>query len=484
MKTSPMTPDGQMVVGTKQWRDVVPLHLQDPLAKALHASEARDFKTALYWFGKCAELEPMNRVVLYFGSSAAQQAYFGLRGAGSSISPAVMEGWRDCAETLTKAAFEVAPDDAVACHNVGRFIQDCGKDEEAIAYYEQAAKLDGGQVETWANMGTAYAMIGDMDRANRYWDRALYLDPRHPTGLLSQGYILLRRGQWKDGWEKFEARWKDREFVTGYGRKDLGKRKVWHGERLHHGESVLFHGEQGLGDHVQFARFVKAAHDLGIPIAGFETRGTLKRWMEQALPDVTILTRDVDPLPASSHHASIMSLPHLIGAQSGYCPPPVAPPLARQPTPSDGLRRVGLAWHGAAGNPADYARSIPHDQLAHLKGTRVRWVNLQYDDLADMRIRAWLGNDCENATAGVRDVLDTAERMVQLDCVVTVDTLTAHLAGSLGIPTRLLQRFAAEWRWGTGDGATDWYPSITQIRQPAPHAWQPVLEQVKQDLSA
>lgn len=473
-------PEGQeAVVGTKTWREVVPKHLQEPLGKALAAMEAGDNKTALYWFGKCAELEPFSRPVLYFGATCASQAYFGLRGAGTDAPPHIVEGWRECAETLTKAAYEVAPDDAVACHNVGRFVQDCGRDEEAMEYYRQAIILDPGQVETWANYGTAHAQQGNMAEANKCWDRAIHLEPRHASGLLAQSYIFLRREQYPEGWKAFEARWADREFVAGYGRKDLHA-PIWRGEPLKKGESVLFHGEQGLGDHVQFARFVQEAKNRGIPVFGMETRGTLKRWMAQAMPDVDIFVRDVDKPQGFTHQASFMSLPHLLGTTIDTIPAPLAPTITEPKRIEASGRNIGIAWHGAVGNPADYLRSMPHELLVHLADVPdVTWINLQYDPHADLRLRSWLGNQCINGIEGCRDVLDTAQVMAGLDLVVCVDTLTAHLAGSLGIPTLVMQRFAREWRWGEGRTDTPWYPSVTQITQKAPHDWIGVLNEVK-----
>lgn len=483
---------GIATVGTDKWKEVVPKHLQEPLRQALTAMDAGDDKTALYWFGECAKLEPFSRPVLYFGATCASRAYFGLRGAGTDQPPHIVDGWRECAETLTKAAFEVCPTDAVAAHNVGRFVQDEGRDEEAEAYYALASQLDPGQVETWANWGTARYQAGDPETANKYWDKAVSLPARHSSGLLAQSYILLRREDYAEGWKRFEGRWYDREFIAGYGRKDLTG-KIWHGEPLKDGESVLFHGEQGLGDHVQFARFVREAKDRGIPVFGLETRATLKRWMANAMPDVDIFIRDHDKPAGYTHHASFMSLPHLLDTRIDTIPPPLAPNIAvateivpKTSIPDGGFatkKLVGIAWHGAAGNPADAIRSIPHDQLQHLSGIpNVTWVNLQWDPNADIRIRAWLGEECVNGIEGCQDVYDTAQVIEGLDLVVSVDTLTAHLAASLGKPTWLMQRYAREWRWGEKRTDSPWYPSLEQISQPAPGDWKTPLLEVRRRL--
>lgn len=478
-------------VGTTRWQAAIPKHLRKPFKAALDASERGDSREALRQFGECAERcagphDPHIRPVLYFGAQTASQQYFAFRGAGQNVPQAVLEEARFCAETLIRAAWEVNPTDPVAAHNVGRFLHDCDDFGGASAMYKIALQFKPSQVESWGNLGTCYANLGDRDAAERCWMKARAYEAEHASGALAQAYIHLRMGDWATGWSRWERRWEDQTFDQGYGRKGLGKR--WTGQPVAPRQSLYVHGEQGLGDHVMFARYVQALLDNGIAIAGLETRPSLLRWMEASFPSVPIVSRetaDGGTVPIHAYHVSTMSLPAILGTTVATVPPPVSP---LRWTPRNQSRpKVALAWCGAAGNPADGVRSIPHPLLAELAGLPVDWVNVQFTPDAALYLRSWLGEPFEDATETCTDVMDTAQVLATCDVVITVDTLTAHLAGTIGVPTLVLHRFDREWRWVEPAGKPErsvWYPSHHQWTQRAPHDWAGLLSRVRAFLTA
>lgn len=471
-------------VGTSQWQQAIPKHLAKPLKAALDASEKNEIGEALRWFGVCAELckgidDPDLKPVLYFGSQAASRAYFKLRGA-AEIPQSQVDQWRFCAETLVRSCWEVSQGDPVAAHNLGRFLHDCDEWEQAVAMYRVALQLKPSQVESWGNLGTAYMNLGDPDAAKRCWMKCTAFPAENPSGALAQAYVHLRNGNYETGWKLWEHRWVDAEFGSGYGRKELtGKR--WTGEDMKPNDKLFVHGEQGLGDHVMFARYVPLLLERGLPVVALETRPTLMRWMEKAIPGVPIVSRvtsDLGQPPEHTHQVSTMSLPAIFGTTIHTVPKPVAPLHLRR---LGGRRmRVGLAWCGAIGNPSDTVRSVPDHLLAMLRGLDVDWVSVQFTPAAGMYARAWLGDDIEDATDTCKDVLDTAKVLMTCDLVLTVDTLTAHIAGSLGLPTIVLHRFDREWRWYEASPETTiWYPGMQQWTQSRPNAWEPLLERVR-----
>lgn len=455
------------------------------LDKALAAVRANDLVLALKYFGECAEIDPTNKAVLYFGSDAAQRAYFSLRYADPLPEGAKLAEWREAAFTLTCACHWADPNDPVALHNVGRFLHDDGQDAEAVDWYQKALSIKREQVESWGNLGTCLYTLGDVQGAELCWSKCVAFEATNPSGSLAQAYIWLRRGDFARGWPALNARWEDQTFQAQYGRPDLGG-KMWTGQPLGKKDTLMIHGEQGLGDHVQFARYIPELIARGYKIAGLETRAPLKRWMEACLPDVPVFVRDKDTLPGFTHHVPLMSLPGLMGIEDA--PRPLAPLYLHSPTyPTwEGRGHVGLVWKGTTGNPIDVQRSIPDallGQLADLPG--VTWVPLQYDPTgnADLTTRAWLGKAVE-PTPAYKDVLDLSEIMAGLDMVVAVDTLGAHVAGSIGVPTLLLHRHNREWRWQQHAETTEWYPSVVQLTQPAPGDWTSVLAQVRERVAS
>ena len=476
-------------VGTKHWKQAVPKHLAAPLKKALDASEAGNVGEALKWFGICANKceglnDPHIRPILYFGSQAASTAYFGLRGAGQEVPQAHLDQWKWCAKSLIEACWQVCPTDPVAAHNYGRFLHDCDDWEAAMGMYRMALQLKPEQVESWGNLGTAYANLGDRDAAARCWMKCTAFEPENPSGALAQAYVWLRNGDYVKGWKAWEHRWQDAEFGAGYGRKELTGIR-WTGQPLKATDTLYVHGEQGLGDHVMFARYVPLLIERGITVVALETRPSLVRWMEDALPGVPIIARrdGADHIPEHTHHVSSMSLPYLLGSTTATVPQPVAPSLSRE-RPAAARKRIALAWCGATGNPADNVRSVSAHDLQVLAGLDVEWVNVQFTPDSDMILRSWLGTDTIDATATCKDVRDTAQVLVDCDLVVTVDTLTAHLAGSLGVPTIALHRFDREWRWFEAEPERSiWYPSHQQWTQELPYDWASLLQRVRAELS-
>lgn len=477
-----------------QWSDAIQIH--DPklarlVQKALDAIKANDLVLALKYFGDCAAIDPTNRAVLYFGSEAAARAYFSLRFREDPAPPDKLNQWRNAALTLTEACHEAEPENPIALHNVGRFLDDDLCPGDAVEWYQRALKIKRDQVASWGNLGTCLYTLGDPQGAEVCWSKAVAFPAETPADHMTQGFIWLRRGDYLRGWKALNMRWEDQTFTDQYGRPDLGG-KPWTGQPLKKGDTLFLHGEQGLGDHVQFARYIPELISRGIKVAGLETRPPLKRWMEACLPDVNVYVRDKDILPGFTYHAPLMSLPGLLSMEE--VPEPLRPAITPMMNHAllakwrdeEAPRRVGLIFKGTAGNAIDALRSIPDEllgQLANIPG--VTWVPLQYDPSgnADLTARAWLGKNVE-PTPSYTDVLSLAEVMAGLDSVVAVDTLGAHVAGSLDVPTLLLHRFNREWRWGQMSEETDWYPSVQMVTMPAPGDWPSVLGQVRARLAS
>lgn len=476
------------VIGTRRWKEGVPKHLQIPLAKALHAMEEGRLGESLIHFGECATLEPLSKPVLYFGAEAAARGYFLMK--GRTPHHPQLDEWKQVAEDLHRYLVELDPSDAVASHSLGRFIQDEGRDEEAVAIYKHTLMLDSDQLETWGNLGNAYYQIGKVEDGWRCWNRCLTRPASKASESIAQSYVYLRKGDYLNGWRCYNERWNDRSFADGYARKDLGGIH-WKGEKLPRGSRLYLHGEQGGGDHVQFARYIPLLQNAGYDVVALETRDVLIRWMASALAPICVVERGSEAAAeiVFSHHCSTLDLPGILGTTLETIPQPVAPVFDEWYGHVEGEPlRIGIAWEGAKGNTADIFRSIPPSELRHLADIPgVTWVSLQFADDAAMTARAWLGRNYVDGTEGCMDALDTAKVMHGLDLVITVDTMTAHLAGSLGIPTWILHRFCREWRWLDESVAGEhcpWYPSAVSLTQAQPGDWTELLLRVRQRIEA
>jgi hypothetical protein len=210
-----------------------------------------------------------------------------------------------------------------------------------------------------------------------------------------------------------------------------------------------------------------------------EVQAPLVRLLSR-LPGVMEIIAAGDRLPPFDLHCPLMGLPHAFGTTLDTIPA-ATPYLSADPALAanwherlvglDGLR-IGLVWAGGQWFAADRRRSIALKALAPLgEVSGVSFVSLQKDGPAAQAADPPHGLVLHDFTADLHDFEDTAALIVNLDLVISVDTSVAHLAGALGKPVWLLNRFDTDWRWLLNRDDSPWYPTLRQFRQPRPGDW-------------
>jgi hypothetical protein len=284
--------------------------------------------------------------------------------------------------------------------------------------------------------------------------------------------LLLVAGRHEEAWPEWEWRF----------RADLGlarrfERPLWTGEPLE-GRTLLVHAEQGIGDMVQFCRYIAHLPRDGKVI--LEVHPPLVQLFRQ-FDRLASVVGVGDPLPAHDVRCPMMSLPLRTGAGVPASVPYVKADPVRVAAWRDRLsalagRKVGVAW---AGNPErmrmDRRRSLGWETIAPLAEVPgVSLVSLQKGPAAAQlppgRITDW--------TEELLDFVDTAALIEALDLVIAVDTAVLHVAGALGRPVWLLNRFDTCWRWERGCDDSRWYPTLRQFRQTQPGVWDDVVARV------
>lgn len=146
-----------------------------------------------------------------------------------------------------------------------------------------------------------------------------------------------------------------------------------------------------------------------------------------------------------------------------------------------GNLKVALVW---AGRPNPPGRSIPLAMLARLSEVpSIAFISMQTGDAVNELNTAPQGFKRKLASIELTDFAETAETLSELDLLITIDTATAHLAGAMGIPTWLLLQHIPDWRWLTAGSHSIWYPSMRLFRQPKPGSWEPVVEELANQLA-
>ncbi|MGO9438390.1 MAG: tetratricopeptide repeat protein [Terracidiphilus sp.] len=386
------------------------------------------------------------------------------------------------AQACHERAVALRPDYADAHNNLGIVFRDRGMLDESAACHERAISLWPDYSEAHNNLGNTRRSQGRLEESLRSYRQALVVNPDNVEARWNLSLVELLTGDFAAGWRDYEIRTQRRKCATRVFPEPL-----WRGAALN-GARILLHAEQGLGDTVQFLRYVPMVQAAGGTVT-LDVQNSLLRLAAQ-LPGIATLVVSGEPLPPFECHCPLMSLPLAFGisianipAQVPYLNVPVEAQrdAERLEWPDEGLR-VGLVWSGNPRFPDDWLRSIPlpcFDALLHVEG--VRFFSLQMGPAASQlgEIEA----PVIDLKPAIGDLADTAALIGKLDLVITVDTAVAHLAGALGKPTWLLLPFAPDWRWLMEREDSPWYPTMRLFRQPKFGDWTPVLERVRNELA-
>lgn len=348
-----------------------------------------------------------------------------------------------------------------------------------------ATELDASLWQVWHVLGMAEIGCNDTTAAVAAFDRALRLAGKDPGELRvrwSRAQALLLAGDYERGWKAFECRRERPELQY----LNWPASPVWSGREALLGRTLLLVSEPDPRDTLQFCRYAA-------PLAAAGARVEL--WVEpelqallDGLPGVAAVHPKTLPPPPHDFHVPLPSLPLACGTTLETMPPPVAPSVdparavhwARQ-LAILGRPRIGLAWAGEPASNGDRARRLPLRMLAPLFGMRADFVSLQKFVREDERARL-ASLPVLDLAAQLRDLADLAALIDGLDLVIAVDSLSAHLAASLGKQVWLLLPHAAEWRWLRTRQDSPWYPSIRLFRQERPGEWDEVIDRLRRAL--
>ena len=399
-------------------------------------------------------------------------------------------GRDDDALAAYSAVIERWPDHAPAWYNRGKLLEDSRRPEEAREDYETAIRLQPNFTFAHINLGTILHEENRFDDALRHYELAIALDPGAANAHWNKAGIMLVKGDMREGWRLFEYR---KTLTIPLGTRD-DPRPEWLGQDSLADKTLFIHAEQGLGDTLQFFRYARLARDAGARVV-MSVQDPLVRLLATSAPDIEVIGADQSP-ETCDFRCPTMSLPLAFGTTLSTIP---APARYLTPPPNDWAARlaalpglkVGLVWAGGARpwNPqleaADKRRSITLEHYAPLAGIPgISFISLQKGPPSGQAREPPPGMVLHDWTDELTDFADTAALTDALDLIISVDTAVAHLAGGLGKPVWILNRFDSCWRWLEDRVDSPWYPSARLFRQRQPGAWAPVIEDVREALSA
>jgi hypothetical protein len=431
-------------------------------------------------------------------------------------------GRLDAAETIYRRILEVAPAHAPALHLLGVIALQCARPQEAISLIRRAVAIDPRQPGFHSNLGEAHRSLGQLTEAvacyrqaltlepdfaeahnnlalalqiqgqfvaaQDHFEQALRIVPDYVEAHYNLGRLLLLQGDYRRGWEEYA--WRMR--MRGHPSQNV-QAPQWAGEQDGQ-RRLLLYAEQGLGDTLQFMRYLPLVRARVPNVITVVPRALLPILTSSGFTD---LVAQDEPRPIADCQCSLASLPEVFETRVDTIPATV-PYLSADPRLVEKWRdrlatvegiKVGIAWQG---NPAFYSdrfRSIALAEFAPLaKVAGMRLIRLQKkvvdeERLAENESVQMICWDDEMDAIG-NEFMDTAAIMASLDLVVTSDTSIAHLAGALGVPVWVALSVAPDWRWLLARDDSPWYPTMRLFRQTRLGEWSDVFERMASELAS
>lgn len=367
-----------------------------------------------------------------------------------------------------------------AYSNLGNLLNELNRLEDALDCYDKAIEIRPDFTDAHINRGITLQELKRIEDALESFDKAISLENENAEAYWNKSLTLLLSGNFKQGWELYEWRLKRESF--SFLKRNLFS-TLWNGNENIQGKTLLLHTEQGLGDTIQFCRYVNLVKSLGAKVV-LEAPESLLGLLS-GLKGVDQLIEIGNDLPLFDYHYPLMSLPLAFKTNLTNIPSYNAYLTSTsQKCEEWNLRlgvkskpRIGIAWRGSNIHKNDHNRSLTLQQLLPHLNSCYEFVSLQ-KEVCNEDKELIVFNGIRHFGELIKDFTDTAAICELMDLVISVDTSVAHLSGAIGKSTWVLLPYAPDWRWLLNREDSPWYRSIRLFRQGKSREWPSVLHNV------
>lgn len=468
--------------------------------KGLTAFQQQDFAQAEHWLQQAITLHPTDnyciQLGIVYGVQNQDEAALTWFQRAISLNPNnyapyfnianVLQGQRllDKALDYYQYAFTLNPHFAPTYNHVGDILYIQEKYDRAIVYYQHSLALQPEAYETLLNLGKSCYRNGQQPQAVHYYRQALSLQPNAAEAHFGLSLSLLLLGNYTEGWQKYEYRL---QLDEGGVKLPIFKKPRWDGSNLA-GRRLLVLCEQGLGDTLQFSRYLPliqggrvifTCQTALMPLfENFVGIDELLEYQEQE-PDIDYdVYIPLMSLPAL-FHTTLETIPHYVPYLS------VSPEKIAQWQPRFDHQKlnIGIVWSGNPQFIDNHNRSCQlADFLPLAQISEIQLYSLQKGDAAQLQLTEFTELSIISLNQELQNFADTAAVLRCLDLLISVDTSVPHLAGALGTSVWLLLKYVPDCRWLLDRNDSPWYPTMRLFRQTSPKNWQPVFQQVAEAL--
>ena len=388
------------------------------------------------------------------------------------------------AETVAVQAERLFPDNAEILMNRGLIKEKKAEFLRAVHFYEQAIKHQPDYADAYFNKGRVLKEMNRLEDALNCYETAKILNSDMVDIDWNRAHAFLLNGDFNKGWPLYESRW---QRLADTARKRVFNQPSWLGSDDLTEKTILLHGEQGLGDTIQFCRFAHEVKTRGAQVILQVPKGLMS--MMQSLAGVDLVTDESADPPAFDYHCPLMSLPLALNTQIDSIPFPEGYLSVREDKLhkwknilGDRIKpRVGLVWKGSLNYEYHYKKNINLETLLEGCVEGIDYFAIQKDVSENEKILLARYGISEHG-AEQNDFSDAAALCSLMDVVISVDTSVAHLSGALGKQTFLLLPFSPNFRWLLNRNDSPWYSSVRLFRQGADRQWERPIREIKNTL--
>ena len=456
-------------------------HPQNEEAKNIYQeppSELLQSIINLYTQGQLQQaLSESNQMLEQFPNSVVLYNISGASNAGLMQFDAAIESY--------KQALKIKPDYAEAYYNMSVALNDKGDPEAAIESYKQALKIKPDYAEAYSNIGNVLKDQGDLEAAIDSYKQAININPGYAQAYYNLSLLHLLRGNLDEGFKYHEWRLKIKKPTAAPVRTNL----IWDGEQSLSGKHFVVYEEQGLGDIIQFCRYLPVLEQKGANVT-FKVKSNLHALL-QTMDSKTSLNTRLPEENKIDFELPMMSLPLALKTTVETIPAQIPYLYAddqrkkrwNEKLGNKTVTRIGLVWSGSTWHKNDHNRSLLLNQLTSLLVLPVEFHSLQ-KEVREIDIKTL--TDFPKINQHQDDLLDfsdTAALIDEMDLVISVDTAVAHLSGAMGKKTFILLPYSPDFRWMLDRADSPWYPTATLFRQPSVGDWDSVISEIRQLLS-
>jgi Flp pilus assembly protein TadD len=385
-------------------------------------------------------------------------------------------------------SIELKPDYATAYNNRGVVLKNLGRIGEAIESYNKAIELKHNYADPINNLGFIFQLKGDYKKALLYFNKALELDQGSQDKKFTIGLLNLKFRKFKEGWEGYELRKKVKDRDVKLKKYDSFKQPIL--DQLKN-KNILIYSEQGLGDIIQFSRYIEPLSKLNNKIT-FKIYPSLLKLFNNFNNYCEVTSLEIEPLKFD-YICSLLSLPIIFKTDYKNIPPVVQNCLHIDKDKvsfwQDQIKsnnfKIGISWRGSVENKLMFDKSFElklFNNISNMKNIDLISLQKDFKPQLENPNKIIKIKNFENLDNNKDAFLDTIAIMQNLDLIITVDTSIAHLAGTLGKNTWLILKCDPDWRWFLDDNKTPWYPSITIFRQNQIGSWKDPFTQIESKL--